>query len=62
LAARCSGAADGRTGLATNTLAGLNQSVFQGTGEPLPPDFAAFPTFGAHHYLAWLVAGLIFCT
>jgi cytochrome b561 len=47
------------TGLATAILAGLNRSVFQGTGEPLPPRFANYPSFVAHFYLAWLLAGLI---
>jgi cytochrome b561 len=47
------------TGYATGILAGLNRSVFQGTGEPLPPNFAAYPTFTAHGYLAFLLAGAI---
>jgi cytochrome b561 len=47
------------TGLATAILAGLNRSVFQGTGEPLPPSFAAYPSFVVHGYLALLLAGLI---
>ena len=47
------------TGLATAILAGLNRSVFQGSGEPLPPSFAPYPTFQAHFYIAWLLAGLL---
>jgi cytochrome b561 len=47
------------TGLATSILAGLNRSVFQGSGEPLPESFAIYPTFVAHAYLAWLLLGLL---
>jgi cytochrome b561 len=47
------------TGLTTAILAGLNRSVFQATGEPLPPSFAVYPSFVAHGYLALLLAGLI---
>lgn len=47
------------TGLATAILGGLNRSVFQGAGEPLPPTFAIYPTFVAHFYLALALAGLI---
>jgi cytochrome b561 len=47
------------SGLATAILAGLNRSVFQGTGEPLPSSFAIYPTFVAHGYLALLLIGLI---
>jgi cytochrome b561 len=47
------------TGLATAIVAGLNRSVFQGTGEPLPSSFAAYPSFVAHGYLALLLAGLV---
>jgi len=47
------------TGYATAILAGLDRSVFQGTGEPLPPSFSAFPTFTAHAYIALLLAGMI---
>jgi cytochrome b561 len=47
------------TGLATAILAGLNRSVFQGSGEPLPPDFASYPSFLAHRYVALLLAGFI---
>jgi cytochrome b561 len=42
------------TGLATAILAG-----FQGSGEPLPPDFDIYPSFVAHGYLALLLAGFI---
>ncbi|MBU6463377.1 MAG: cytochrome b/b6 domain-containing protein [Proteobacteria bacterium] len=47
------------TGYATAILAGLNRIVFQGSGEPLPPDFSSYPGFVAHGYLALLLAGLI---
>jgi cytochrome b561 len=47
------------TGFATAILAGLNRSVFQGSGDPLPPSFAIYPTFVAHFYLALLLAGFI---
>lgn len=47
------------SGLATAILAGLNRSVFQGTGEPLPADFAAYPTFTLHSTLALLLAALV---
>jgi cytochrome b561 len=47
------------SGLSTSILAGLNRSVFQGSGEPLPPSFAIYPTFAAHSYLAWLLLGLL---
>ena len=47
------------TGFATAIRAGLNRSVFQGSGEPLPPSFASYPTFVAHGYVALLLAGLI---
>jgi cytochrome b561 len=47
------------TGLATAILAGLNRSVFQGAGDPLPLSFAIYPTFVAHSCLARLLAGFI---
>jgi len=47
------------SGLATAILAGLNRSVFQGTGEPLPSSFAIYPTFVAHGYFALVFVGLI---
>jgi cytochrome b561 len=47
------------TGYATAILAGLNRIVFQGSGEPLPPSFAAYPSFAAHAVLATVLAGLI---
>ncbi len=47
------------TGLATALLAGLNRSVFQDTGEPLPADFSAYPSFTAHATIALLLAALI---
>ena len=46
------------TGLATAILAGLNRSVFQGSGEPLPSSFASYPTLVAHGYIALLLVGL----
>ena len=47
------------SGLSTSVLAGLNRSVFQRSGEPLPPSFVVYPTFVAHFYLAWLLLGLL---
>jgi cytochrome b561 len=47
------------TGYATAILAGLNRIVFQGSGEPLPENFAAYPTFIAHGYIALFLAGII---
>jgi cytochrome b561 len=47
------------TGLATAIAAGLNRSIFQGSGEPLPASFIAYPTFTAHFYLAWLLVGFL---
>jgi cytochrome b561 len=47
------------TDYTTAILAGLNRIVFQGSGEPLPPSFAAYPSFVARRYLAALPAGLI---
>jgi cytochrome b561 len=46
-------------GLTTAILAGLNRSVFQGAGEPLPADFAAYPSFTAHFTLAVLLSALV---
>ena len=47
------------TGYATAILAGLNRIVFQGSGEPLPENFAVYPTFIAHGYIALILAGFI---
>lgn len=47
------------TGYATAILARLNRSVFQGSGDPLPPDFAVYPTFVVHATLAALLAGFV---
>jgi len=47
------------SGLSTSVLAGLNRSVFQRSGESLPPSFVVYPTFVAHFYLAWLLLGLL---
>jgi cytochrome b561 len=44
------------TGMATALVAGLNRSVFQHSGDPLPADFLAFPTFQAHGLLALILA------
>jgi cytochrome b561 len=47
------------TGLATALTAGLNRSVFQHSGEPLPADFDAIPVFGAHEFFATLLVVFI---
>ena len=47
------------SGFATAILAGLPAIVFGGSGDPLPPAFAIYPSFVAHSYLAALLAGLI---
>jgi cytochrome b561 len=47
------------SGYSTGILAGLNRSVFQRNGEPLPDSFAVFPSFRAHAVLATLLAVLI---
>ena len=47
------------SGYSTGILAGLNRSVFQRSGEPLPDSFSVFPTFQAHAVLATLLAILI---
>ena len=47
------------TGLTTAILAGLNKIVFQASGDPLPPNFAVYPTFVAHGFFATLLAALI---
>jgi len=47
------------TGYATGILAGHPAIVFAGSGDPLPPSFALYPTWVAHGYLAALLAGLI---
>jgi hypothetical protein len=43
------------TGLATAILARLNEIVFARSGAPLPPDFAAYPSFSIHAVLALLL-------
>ena len=43
------------SGYATAILAGLNRSVFQENGEPLPADFAAYPSFVVHGLLATIL-------
>jgi len=47
------------TGFATALLAGLNEIVFAGSGDPLPPTLMIYPTRVAHGYIAALLAGLI---
>ena len=47
------------TGYATAIRAGLNRIVFQGSGEPLPENFAVYPTFIAHGYIALVLVGFI---
>jgi cytochrome b561 len=47
------------TGFATTLTAGLIRIMFQGSGDPLPPSFAVFPSFVAHVYLADALVGLI---
>jgi cytochrome b561 len=47
------------SGYTTGILAGLNRSVFAASGEPLPADFAAYPTFIAHGLLAAIFAAFI---
>jgi cytochrome b561 len=47
------------TGYATAILAGLNRIVFQHSGEPLPESFEAYPTFIAHGFIAFVLAGFV---
>jgi cytochrome b561 len=47
------------TGFATALLAGGVRSMFQGSASPLPPTFAAYPTFQAHLYLGEALVCLI---
>jgi cytochrome b561 len=47
------------TGYATAILAAFNRSLFQGSGDPLPPDFAVYPTFVTHATLAAVLAGVM---
>jgi cytochrome b561 len=47
------------SGYCTGIIAGLNRSVFQRDGEPLPNTFALFPTFQAHAVLGVLLTILI---
>src|ERR1700680_1320890 len=47
------------SGYATAILAGLNKSVFQGSGDPLPESFDIYPSFVAHGYVALLLVGFI---
>jgi cytochrome b561 len=47
------------TGLATAIAAGLPAIVFGNSGDPLPADFDAFPTFRAHEIIANVLIALI---
>jgi cytochrome b561 len=47
------------TGFATGILAGLPDIVFAGSGDPLPPTFAIYPTWFAHRTIAMILVGLI---
>ena len=47
------------SGLATANMAGLPPIVFGGSGDPLPPDFSAFPPRAAHGALAALLGLLL---
>jgi cytochrome b561 len=47
------------SGYATAIFAGLNKSVFQHSGEPLPESFEIYPSFVAHGYVALLLAGFV---
>jgi cytochrome b561 len=47
------------SGYATGILAGLPDIVFGGSGDPLPPSFAIYPSWVAHVSLALLLVGLI---
>jgi cytochrome b561 len=47
------------SGYSTGIIAGLNRSVFERNGEPLPNTFAVFPSFRVHAVLATLLAILI---
>jgi cytochrome b561 len=47
------------SGLTTALLAGLNRSVFQHSGEPLPTDFDIYPSMQVHGLVATLLALLI---
>ena len=46
-------------GYATALAAHLPAIVFQGNGEPLPPDFEVYPTFIAHSVIGLVLASLI---
>jgi cytochrome b561 len=47
------------TGFATAVLARLNEIVFAGSSEPLPPTLMIYPTRVAHGYIALLLVGFI---
>lgn len=47
------------TGYTTGLLADLPAIVFAGSGDPLPPTFAIYPTFVAHAVLASILACLV---
>ena len=47
------------SGYATGILAGLNKSVFQHSGDPLPASFEIYPSFVAHSYIGVVLTALI---
>lgn len=47
------------TGFGTAILARLNEIVFAGSGEPLPPTLKIYPTRVAHGYIALFLLGFI---
>jgi cytochrome b561 len=47
------------SGLSTAIVTGLNRSVFQRDGEPLPANFDDYPTFNVHSFFATVLAILI---
>jgi cytochrome b561 len=47
------------TGYTTAIVAGLPAIVFGGSGDPLPPTFAVYPSWVAHGFIATLLVGFI---
>jgi cytochrome b561 len=47
------------TGFATAILARLNEIVFAGSGDPLPPTLMIYPTRVVHGYIAFFLLGFI---
>ncbi len=47
------------SGFATGLVAGLPEIVFAGSGAPLPPSFAVYPTWVAHGYIAIVLVAFI---